>query len=258
MSKHFELMQKMEAEKRSAAHHFADPPSRPAHRDGHTSRPAHRDGRNIHPQWASDEALRLVQQIFMLPTEDSPRLVVFAGMDHGNGCSEICASVAETLAKSARGPVCLVEANFHSPTLLKLFGTTNYHGLTDALVQQDQSMASFAKPLQQENLWLLSSGAIAADSSQLLCSDGLRERLLDLRNDFDYVIIDAPPLTRYPESTALGQIADGLVLVLEAEATRREAASAVAASLRAANVPILAAVLNKRNFPIPEKLYKRL
>jgi Mrp family chromosome partitioning ATPase len=119
-------------------------------------------------------------------------------------------------------------------------------------------MASFAKALQQENLWLLSSGAIAADSSQLLCSDSLRERLLDLRNDFEYVIIDAPPLTRYPESIALGQVADGLVLVLEAEATRREAASAVAASLRAANVPILAAVLNKRNFPIPEKLYKRL
>jgi Mrp family chromosome partitioning ATPase len=248
MSKHFELMQKMEAEKRSAAQQFAGLPSPSPHRDGH----------NLHPQWGSDEALRLVQQIFMLPTEESPRLVVFAGMDHGNGCSEICASVAETLAKSARGPVCLVEANFHSPTLLKLFGTTNYHGLTDALGQQDQSMASFAKALQQENLWLLSSGAIAADSSQLLCSDGLRERLLDLRNDFEYVIIDAPPLTRYPESIALGQVADGLVLVLEAEATRREAASAVATSLRAANVPILAAVLNKRNFPIPEKLYQRL
>ena len=88
----------------------------------------------------------------------------------------------------------------------------------------------------------------AVSPIEIVVGDPLRLELF-----FQYLF-----LARYPESTALGQIADGLVLVLEAEATRREAASAAAASLRAANVPILAAVLNKRNFPIPQKLYKRL
>jgi len=184
--------------------------------------------------------------------------VVFAGIDHGNGCSEICASAAESLAKSTRGQVCLVEANFYSPILSQLFQTTNCQGLTEALHHPDQRVVSYAKPMKQGNLWLLSSGKVTAESSQLLHSDGLRKRLLELRESFDYVVIDAPPLTRYSEGIAIGQVVDGLVLILEAEATRREAASAVAANLRAANIPILAAVLNKRNFPIPEKIYRHL
>jgi len=56
----------------------------------------------------------------------------------------------------------------------------------------------------------------------------------------------------------LGQLADGAVLVLEANATRREVTLKVAADLRAAHIKILGAVLNKRTFAIPEALYRRL
>jgi Mrp family chromosome partitioning ATPase len=248
MSKHFELMQKIEEDRQPKVHAAPE-------LAGRNSRAKNS---SVPPRWASDETLRLVHQIFLSQTEGAPRLVVFAGIDPGNGCSEICASVAESLAKGTRGRVCLVEANFHSPTLPHLFQTTNFDGLTEALDQRDQPMASYAKPTMQENLWLLSSGRITAYSSQLLHSDDLRERLLELRESFDYVVIDAPPLTRYSEGIAIGQAVDGLVLILEAEATHREAASAVAANLRAANIPILAAVLNKRNFPIPEKIYRHL
>jgi Mrp family chromosome partitioning ATPase len=182
---------------------------------------------------------------------------VFAGVDHGNGCSQICSSVAEILARNARRPVCLVEANFRSPALPELFGTTNHFGLTEALLQNGP-IAPFAKLVNQDNLWLLSSGSLAADSPSLLTSDRLRDRVAELRQEFEFVIIDTPPLTRYSDALALGQLSDGLVLVLEADSTRREAASVAAAALRSANVPILAAVLNKRTFPIPEAIYKRL
>ena len=56
----------------------------------------------------------------------------------------ICVSVAETLAKNIPGSVCLVEANLRSPALPEMFGTTNHHGLTDALLQ-DGPIRSFAK-----------------------------------------------------------------------------------------------------------------
>jgi Mrp family chromosome partitioning ATPase len=77
-----------------------------------------------------------------------------------------------------------------------------------------------------------------------------------MRKDFDSVIIDAPPLTRYSDAVVLGQLSDGLVLVLEAGTTRREAAFAAAKTLRSANIPILTAVLNKRTFPIPKSVYR--
>ncbi len=108
MSKHFELMQQMERERLVDADVEVEklPPFRPT--GGHSVQAAA-------SQWASEEALRLVQQVFLLQSQEPPRVVVFAGVDPGNGCSRICASVAETLAANDRGRVCLVEANFRSP-----------------------------------------------------------------------------------------------------------------------------------------------
>jgi Mrp family chromosome partitioning ATPase len=208
-------------------------------------------------EWASDESLRLVQQIFLSPTQSPPRVVVFAGIDHGNGCSQICASVGETLAKNTSGSVCIVEANFRSPGLPELLRATNPLGLTDSLLQ-DGPIRSFANPVGIDKLWLLSCGTLTADSASLLSSEPIKARLAELRTEFDFVVVDAPPLTRYADAIALGQLSDGIVLVVEAESTRKEAAQMAAANLRASHVSILGAVLNKRTFPIPEKLYKWL
>ena len=248
MSRNFDLMQQLEADRGSRSSETVKPvfPVPPAS-----------SSRNGHAEWASDEAQRLVQQIFLLQTQEPPHVVVFAGIDHGNGCSRISAAVAEALARNSRKQVCLVEANFRSPGLPELFGTTNHHGLADALLHEGP-IRSFAKPLGHDMLWLLSSGALATDSPNLLSSDRLKTRLAELRAEFDFVIIDAPPLTRYADAIALGQASDGLVLILEADSTRKKAAQMAAANLRSSNVEILGAVLNKRTYPIPEKIYSRL
>jgi capsular exopolysaccharide synthesis family protein len=208
-------------------------------------------------QFAREESLRLVQRTFLLQSDDPPRAVVFASVDHGNGCSQLCAQTAETLAANTSGSICLVDANLRSPALPQLFNTTNHCGLTDAL-RQTGSIRTFVKPLGVRNISLLSCGSIGADAPSLLTSDALKNRFAELRKEFDYVLVDAPPLSRYADAVTLGQVTDGFVLVLEANATRREVAQMAADSLRAANIRILGAVLNKRTFPIPTSLYKKL
>jgi Mrp family chromosome partitioning ATPase len=155
------------------------------------------------------------------------------------------------------GSVCLVDANLRAPSLPEFFGVTNHHGLVDSL-RQNGSVRGYAKNLQPENLWLLSCGSLAADSSLLLNSEPMKARITELRKEFDYVLIDSPPLNTYSDGMVLGQLADGAVLVLEANVTRREVTLKVAADLRAAHIKILGAVLNKRTFAIPEALYRRL
>jgi Mrp family chromosome partitioning ATPase len=86
----------------------------------------------------------------------------------------------------------------------------------------------------------------------------MKSRVAELRREFDFVLIHVPALNTYAEGIALGQLADGVVLVVEANSTRRESASKVAQSLRAAQIQILGAVLNKRTYPIPEPLYRIL
>ena len=248
MSGNVDLMQELEGER---AFHSA----RPAERGFPT--PGKNSNRNGHRQVVSDLMLRLVQKIFLQQTQEPPRMVVFAGIDHGNGCGQIAGSVAETLAGNAPGTVCLVEANFRSPALPVMSGTTNHHGLADALLVDDP-IRSFMRPVHNESLWLLSSGSLAADSPSLLASERMRDRSVELRKEFDFVIVDAPPMTRYADAISLGQLSDGIVLVLEAESTRREAALMAVENLRSSQIQILGAVLNKRTFPIPEKIYSRL
>ena len=204
-----------------------------------------------------EESQKLVQRVFLAQGAENPRVVVFAGIDHGNGCSQICAQTARILADNVQGSVCLLDANLRTPSLPNIFGVTNHHGLTDALMESD-SVRSYAKPLTPSNLWLLSCGSMPAGSSNMLTSARMKDRIAELRREFDYVLVDAPPLNEYSDAIALGQIADGLVLVLEANATRRESALRIADTLRATQIRVLGAVLNKRTFPIPEGLYNRL
>jgi Mrp family chromosome partitioning ATPase len=209
----------------------------------------------------SDEALQLVQRVFLGQGEKTPRAVVFAGVHHEVGCSRMCRDVAGHLALASSGPVCLVEANFRTPALPAMLGTGNHAGLADALVS-NAPIRSFAKPVAPEQLadklWLLSSGMLSGNAPALLTSDHLQTRMAELRREFDFLVIDAPPLTRYADAVAVGQLADGAVLVLKAGSTRKEAANMAAANLRAAQIPILGAVLNDRAFPIPESIYRRL
>jgi len=205
----------------------------------------------------TDEALRVVQRLFLSQNQESPHVVVFAAIDPGNGCSEVCAAVAETLAANAARPVCLVDGNLHTPRLPEIFEVTNHYGLTDCLLEQGPIASFTSKPLAS-NLRLLSAGMLVPDSAALLSSSRLQERIAELRKEHSFILVDAPPLNRYSDALLFSQHADGLVLVLEAGVTRREAAASVVASLRSIGIPILGAVLNKRVFPIPHALYQRL
>jgi Mrp family chromosome partitioning ATPase len=245
MSRHFDLMQPLQVGQETVSHGRAKHVSTtPKIREDFRSRtPFH------------DEALNLVQRIFLMQAQKPPHVVVFAGVEHGSGCSQICASVAETLARVVRRPVCLLEGNFRSPALASTSNMTNDYGLADALVSEE-AITIFCKPLAQENLWILSAGALDADSPSLLTSENLRDRFTELRNAFEFVVVDAPPIERFAETIILGQLADGLVLVLEAGSTHREPATEAVSSLRSSNIPILAAVLNKHSQPVPKKISK--
>ncbi len=86
----------------------------------------------------------------------------------------------------------------------------------------------------------------------------MRARMAELNQAFDHVLVDSPALNRSSDALVLGRMVDGLLLVLQSNATKRETARNVIASIRNANVNLLGAVLNKRTFPIPQNLYDRL
>jgi len=204
-----------------------------------------------------EELMKLVQRLFLTPGQTPPKAVMFAAIDAKTRCSRLCAITAELLAESVPGSVCLVEGNFRTPSLPGMFGVENHHGLANAL-RQEGPIRGFAKQVRRGRLWLLSSGSLDEDAVNLLNCDQMKERIAELRSEFDFLIFDVPPLSVYADAIVLGRMVDGALLVLEANETHRESALRIAETLRSARIPVLGAVLNSRTFPIPGTLYKRL
>jgi capsular exopolysaccharide synthesis family protein len=204
-----------------------------------------------------DEMFKLVQRVFMTPGSGRGRMVVVSAMEAGNGCSWICARMAEVLASQVSGSVCVVDANLRSPGLHREFNVPNHYGLTDAL-QVAEPIRRFVTSLTRPNLSLLSCGAQVERMENMLSSDRMRALLPELQREFDYVLIDAPPIESGDESVVLGRSSEGIILVLRANASRRESARKAVRDLESANVRVLGAVLNQRTFPVPESIYRKL
>jgi protein-tyrosine kinase len=201
-----------------------------------------------------DEIGKLVQKLFL--AAQGPRRVVFAGTEPGIGCSWMIARVAESLAAQGRGSVCVVDCNLRSPGLHQQFASENHHGLSDALAGTGP-IREYAHRWSR-HLWYVSCGASAVSGQAMLGSDRMRQRLAELKATYDFVLIDAAPLSVCNDAIVLGGLSDGVALVLKANSSRRETARKALHDLESANVKVLGAVLNQRTYPIPEKLYRKL
>ncbi|HVN19575.1 MAG TPA: CpsD/CapB family tyrosine-protein kinase [Dongiaceae bacterium] len=203
-----------------------------------------------------DEVGKLVQRVFLLPGAEAPRSVVFTSVESGSGCSWMCARAAEALARHSNASVCVVDANLRNPGLHLHFDVDNPHGLAEALSYSD-SIRRFARPLSQ-NLWLLSAGNPGENSQALIGADRIRLRLGELQSEFDFVLVDVACLGKANDALTLGSAAEGVVLVLKANSSRRETARKAVQDLQAAKARVLGAVLNQRTFPIPQAIYEKL
>jgi receptor protein-tyrosine kinase len=202
---------------------------------------------------SGEEMLRLIQRIFLSANGIAPRQVVLCGVDDKNGSSSVCAMAGRTLAANSSWPVCLVDANVRSPRLSGMFGVegkSHISGLTAPLRDQCVKIGS--------NLWLAGPNILADNCRVLLPPVQLKERLAQLRDEFEYMLIDAPGTSVCGDAQLLGLVADAAILVIEANSTRRLTARKAKETLDAAGVRLLGTVLHNRSFPIPERLYKRL
>lgn len=204
---------------------------------------------------ARAESTKLVRSVFPRTLDDPHRVVVFAGIDSSNSCAWICTHAADTLANRKGKTVCVVDANLSASLLPHLFGVTDHCGLTDAL-DNVTPIREFAIWLRPNNVCFLSSGSLAHQSRNVMNSDPMRLRVSELRKEFDYVLLHCSPLPKHDDAMSLARWADGLVLVLDINSPCRELAAIATQRLRAANIKILGAVLNKRSFPQPATVYR--
>jgi len=192
----------------------------------------------------------LVRQVFFSNAERPVRQVVFSAFEAETDTRGLCRWVGEALARETPATVAVVGGY---PRLLH-GAETERGGPADRGIQDAMPLRQMAARVRG-NLWLLPDGPAGGAS---VSAASLHSHLGEVRRQFEYSIVQAPPAGESDQATAMAQFADGVILVLCAHRTRRAAASKVKAELEAAQARILGTVLSDRMFPIPEAIYRRL
>lgn len=206
----------------------------------------------VHDSFLAEQITQLVHQVFFPPSGKLRKQIVLSAVDEGVDVGGICTHVAEALSARVENSVAIVEAQAWS---------------RDTKIDRERrrgperfgkaGIRSASKQLTG-NLWTVPGPAFWGADTHSGSPAWVRARLGEVRSEFDYSILHAPAAGIYSGTSLLGQASDGLVLVIEANYTRRSTALKAKEMLHAANVKVLGTVLSGRTFPIPESLYRKL
>jgi hypothetical protein len=204
--------------------------------------------------FAEEQIRGLVRQVFLPGWPKACRQVVLSPVDQGNDIAPICMRVGQALADEGSGVACVVEAR---PNGRREDATLKDR--TDA-VGGEKRFGTLRDLSQQlsTSLWFMPRSVFMGGNQNGFSAAWLRARLAELRLEFDYTVLLGPAAGAGSEAALLGATCDGLVLVLQANTTRRATAQRVKETLHSANARLLGTVLSERTFPIPRALYRRL
>ncbi|MET7424819.1 polysaccharide biosynthesis tyrosine autokinase [Dactylosporangium sp. NPDC005555] len=191
---------------------------------------------------ARAEALRgLRTNLQFLDVDNPPTAVVITSSLPGEGKSSTAANLGIVLAETGQR-VLLIDGDLRRPSLAGYFDIEGAVGLTNVLAGQ----VSIDETVQQWNssLWILPSGIIPPNPSELLGSRQMAELLAAARAKFDMVIIDSPPLLSVTDAAILATRTDGVVYVSRSGRTTTTQMSAAIKAIKAVDARLLGTVLN--------------
>jgi receptor protein-tyrosine kinase len=141
----------------------------------------------------------------------------------------------------------MIDCDLRRPILHKMFGRRNLLGLVNVLAGEYSLQDVWHEPLP--GLMLLTVGPIPTNPAELLSSQRLAELLRQAKERFDYVLIDASPIELVSDPAILATLSDGVLLVINAQNTRKEAVRRSIRRLEAVGANVLGTVMNDVKVP---------
>ncbi|MBX7355404.1 CpsD/CapB family tyrosine-protein kinase [Clostridium chauvoei] len=169
------------------------------------------------------------------------KAIVITSSEPGEGKSTTSANLALSLAQGEK-KVVLIDCDLRKPSIHKKFKVSNATGLSDVLIGKERLSNTLKR--HGENLLILPSGKIPPNPSEMLSSKAMSNLLEELKEDFDYIIIDTPPIQAVTDSQILSTKVDGTLLVIRAKETKRESVHNAVNLLKKVNAHIMGTVLN--------------
>ncbi len=168
-------------------------------------------------------------------------------------------NLAVTMAKvkGSRDKILLVDSDFYASSVAKLLHIQTKVGLSDVLLKEQNLMDAIVKT-KIDNLWFLHSGRKVHNPISVLDSSNMDDAVKEMREHFDYIFFDTPPIIAINDITVLARQLDGVLLVIRIGNTAREIVDRSIDVLNVSKLNILGSVMTDNKYYIPDIIYKIL
>ncbi len=189
------------------------------------------------------EAFRTVRaSLLHSHTGEGGRVIQVSSPEPGDGKSVSAANLALALAQSGKR-VLLVDADLRRPTVHSLFRVPQEIGLADVL-RRELQWPNALRPTQIDGLSLMTAGECPDNPAELLIASDLRGILHGARDEFDFVIVDTPPILAVSDPAVIAPETDGMLLVVRMQKNKRGALKRTLTALDAHGATIIGVVAN--------------
>jgi receptor protein-tyrosine kinase len=188
-----------------------------------------------------EQCRRVAAVLHHAQTQRGVRSVMVGSAVAAEGKTLTATNLALTLSHSFDRRVLLIDADLRRPSVHEMFGLQNGHGLVDNL--RLPSGGRLPVHNVSRNLWVLTAGQPTSDPMSALVSDMMKQLLADAMEQFDWVIVDTPPVALIPDANLLAGMIDKALLVISASTTPYPLVKRAAAAIGAER--ILGVILNR-------------
>ena len=179
---------------------------------------------------------------FVLPQENQCPVIGITSSTRGEGKSTTAINLSYVLSEKGSS-VLLIDGDLRLPSVAKKLEITQDFGLTDLLRGKTPKKEEF-QTLLTENWYILTSGKIPPNPSELLGSRKMESVLSELRKMFDYIVVDLPPVNIVSDALSISGLITGIIVVIREEYTEKKELERCFRQLKLSNVNVLGCVIN--------------
>jgi capsular exopolysaccharide synthesis family protein len=207
---------------------------------------------HANPQSLTAEAFRVIRtNLSYFAPKSASKIILFTSSISKEGKSFCAISTGTTLAR-AKNKVVVVDLDLHKPKQATAFNLTNDVGATSYIVGK-ANLSQIIKDTPIENLKVILSGPKSPNASELILDSNLEQMLNELRQSFDYIILDTPPVGLISDALALMKHSDLNIYVLKAAYSKKEFVDIAHNIMEKNNIKSLSFILNgvsSKNIPV--------
>ncbi len=182
---------------------------------------------------------------FSRPDKESLKIILITSSTPQEGKTTVAINLAGSFALSNKKTL-IVDCDLRRPRLHQILERNKQPGLIDHLVGEFE-LDQIIYPTKIEGLSIITSGTIPPNPSEMLDSKQMEKFLAEVRNKFDYVILDTPPIVAVTDAEILAKKVDGTIIVVSADTTENDVFERAIQLIKHDNSVLIGSVLNNFN-----------